>query len=158
MYILCLRMYLFVYTSVHMLHDLHVLTIPAITTVLLYRSTHHLSCGPDISSHFTTATEKQRWCVADMGYFWIIARVKEVFEGSNTVLSCALDAWKCLWYNNKLATNQQYYFWWKKSCTSWYVVNLIIYKVYVSQVVQDFFHQQYVAKRNEIAHAFSVVD
>ena len=31
------------------------------------------------------------------------------------------------------------YCWWKKSCTSWYVVNPIIYKVYVSQVVQDFF-------------------
>ena len=35
------------------------------------------------------------------------------------------------------------YCWWKKSCTSWYVVYLIIFKVYVSQVVQDFFHQQY---------------
>ena len=37
----------------------------------------------------------------------------------------------------------QWYCWWKKSCTSWYVVYSIIYKVYVSQVVQDFFHQQY---------------
>ena len=30
----------------------------------------------------------------------------------------------------------------KKSCTSWYVVFPINFKVYMSQVVQDFFHQQ----------------
>ena len=35
------------------------------------------------------------------------------------------------------------YCWWKTSCTSWYVVYPIVHKVYVSQVVQDFFHQQY---------------
>ena len=29
------------------------------------------------------------------------------------------------------------------NCTGWYVVYPIIYKVYTSQVVQDFFHQQY---------------
>ena len=39
-----------------------------------------------------------------------------------------------------------WYCWWKKSCTSWYVVNPINYKVYVSQVVQDFFHQQWHGK------------
>ena len=34
---------------------------------------------------------------------------------------------------------------WKKSCTSWYGKNPIIYRVlYIpGQVVQDFFHQQY---------------
>ena len=30
----------------------------------------------------------------------------------------------------------------KQSCTSWYVVFPINYRVYISQVVQDFFHQQ----------------
>ena len=33
--------------------------------------------------------------------------------------------------------------WWLKSCTSWWVASPNIYKVYTSQVVQDFFHQQY---------------
>ena len=38
----------------------------------------------------------------------------------------------------------QRYCWWLKFCTSWYVVYLIKFKgLYVSQVVQDFFHQQY---------------
>ncbi len=36
-----------------------------------------------------------------------------------------------------------YYCWWKKSCTSWYIVYPIIYKVYIFQLVQDFFHQPY---------------
>ena len=34
--------------------------------------------------------------------------------------------------------------WWKKSCTSWYMVNIPWFKgFHTSQVVQDFFHQQY---------------
>ena len=40
-----------------------------------------------------------------------------------------MEAWWCCW--------------WKKSCTSWYVDDTSIYKVFfTSQVVQDFFHQQ----------------
>ena len=36
------------------------------------------------------------------------------------------------------------YCWWLKSCTTWWVVFPIIYKIFTtSQVVQDFFHQQY---------------
>ena len=39
----------------------------------------------------------------------------------------------------------KWYCWWKKSCTSWYGQYASIFKVlYVCQVVQDFFHQQYV--------------
>ena len=46
-------------------------------------------------------------------------------------------------YNQIQPPQRLTYCWWKKSCTSWYVVYPIIYKVYVSQVVVwDFFHQQ----------------
>ena len=35
------------------------------------------------------------------------------------------------------------YSWWRKSCTSWWLVYAIILRFNTSQVVQDFFHQQY---------------
>ena len=34
------------------------------------------------------------------------------------------------------------YCWWTNSCTTWYGRYPVIYKVYISQVVQDLFHQQ----------------
>ena len=44
------------------------------------------------------------------------------------------------------------YCWWKKSCTSWGWQFLPLYtRFYTSQVVQDFFHQQYDYIRKQIA-------
>ena len=36
-----------------------------------------------------------------------------------------------------------WYCWWKKCCTSWQVVYPIIYRIFFTSQVQDFFHQQY---------------
>ena len=59
-------------------------------------------------------------------------------------MSCFQQLWPRKW-RIRLTTEYLKYVWWLKSCTSWYVVYPIIYKVYISQVVQDFFHQQYVS-------------